>query len=79
MTKLSMPRICPRCKGPMIPESDWYGQYSTCLYCGYVHEAVSTPPLEILEEELDGSQRQKRRQPAHYKSRISVLNVQEDS
>jgi hypothetical protein len=53
----------------MIPERDWYGEYSTCLSCGYVHEAVSTPPIELLEEEANG-QRQRRRQPSHGKIRL---------
>ena len=60
MTQLALPRNCPRCRGSMIPERDWYGEYSTCLCCGYVHEAVSTPPIELLEEEENG-QRQRRR------------------
>jgi hypothetical protein len=53
----------------MIPERDWYGEYSTCLCCGYVHEAVSTPPIELLEEEENGH-RQRRRQPSHGKIRL---------
>ena len=40
MTQFALPKVCPRCRGAMIPERDWYGQYSTCLCCGYVHEAV---------------------------------------
>ena len=54
MTNVALPRVCPRCRGSMIPERDWYGQYSTCLCCGYVHEAVTTPPIELLEEEENG-------------------------
>jgi hypothetical protein len=53
----------------MIPERDWYGQYSTCLSCGYVHEAVAAPPIDILEEEENGT-RQRRRQPSHGKIRL---------
>ena len=55
----------------MIPERDWYGEYSTCLCCGYVHEAVSAPPIEMLEEEENASgHRQRRRQPSHGKIRL---------
>jgi len=57
----------------MIPERDWYGEFSTCLCCGYVHEAVSAPPIEMLEEEeaaASGGHRQRRRQPSHGKIRL---------
>jgi hypothetical protein len=57
----------------MIPERDWYGEYSTCLSCGYVHEAVSTPPIDLLDEEEStgsGGHRQRRRQPSHGKIRL---------
>ena len=66
--KFALPRNCPRCRGSMIPERDWYGEYSTCLSCGYVHEAVSSPPIDLMEEE-NGS-RQRRRQPSHGKIRL---------
>ncbi len=69
MTKMALPRVCPRCRGSMIPERDWYGEYSTCLCCGYVREAVSTPPIDLLEEETNGH-RQRRRQPSHGKIRL---------
>src|SRR3972149_4848145 len=41
----TLPRTCPRCRGSMIVERDWYRSYSTCLCCGYVHEGGSPPPL----------------------------------
>ena len=69
MTKIALPRTCPRCKGAMIPERDWYGEYSTCLCCGYVREAVSTPPIDLLMDEQNGH-RQRRRQPSHGKIRL---------
>lgn len=65
----ALPRTCPRCRGSMIVERDWYGAYSTCLCCGYVHEAVSTPPIDLLDEE-EGHPRQRRRQPSHGKLRL---------
>ena len=54
----------------MIPERDWYGEYCTCLCCGYVHEAVSAPSIELLEEETASGHRQRRRQPSHGKIRL---------
>jgi hypothetical protein len=54
----------------MIAERDWYGVYSSCLSCGYVHEAVSPPAIELLEEDEAGRVRQRRRQPSHGKLRL---------
>jgi DNA-directed RNA polymerase subunit M/transcription elongation factor TFIIS len=65
-----LPRVCPRCRGSMIAEKDWYGAYSSCLSCGYVHEAVSPPAIELLEEDESGRVRQRRRQPSHGKLRL---------
>ncbi len=65
----NLPRTCPRCRGSMIIERDWYGAYGTCLCCGYVHEAVTAPPIDLLEEE-EGHPRQRRRQPSHGKLRL---------
>ncbi len=65
----TLPRTCPRCRGSMIRERDWYGVYSTCLCCGYVHEAVSPPAIELLDQE-DGHTRQRRRPPSHGKIRL---------
>jgi DNA-directed RNA polymerase subunit M/transcription elongation factor TFIIS len=65
-----LPRVCPRCRGSMIAEKDWYGAYSSCLSCGYVHEAVSPPAIELLEEDENGRVRQRRRQPSHGKLRL---------
>ena len=72
MTRTVLTRACPRCRGSMIPERDWYGEYSTCLSCGFVREAVSTPPIDLLDEEetSNGGHRQRRRQPSHGKIRL---------
>ena len=66
------PVRCSRCsKGNMSPEYDEYGEFSTCLQCGYVYEHITSPPIDLLEEE-DGSGRpkQRRRQPSHGKIRL---------
>jgi len=57
------PQTCPRCRGTMLPERDLYGEYSTCLSCGYVHEAVTSPPIDLLEKESD--LRERGRQSPH--------------
>ena len=66
----TLPRVCPRCKGSMIAERDWYGAYSTCICCGHVHEAVSSPAIDLMLEAEAGGGRQRRRQPSHGKLRL---------
>jgi len=69
-TQVTLPRVCPRCKGSMIAERDWYGSYSTCICCGHVHEAVSSPAIDLMLEDESGNARQRRRQPSHGKLRL---------
>lgn len=64
------PKNCPRCRGIMILERDWYGSYGTCLTCGFVHEVLSSPPIDLQLENEDGSTRQRRRQPSHGRLRL---------
>jgi ribosomal protein S27AE len=61
----SLPRVCPRCRGKMMAETDWYGTYSSCISCGYVHEQLSPPAIELLEEDESGRIKQRRRHPSH--------------
>ena len=63
------PRSCPRCRGAMIMERDWYGSYSSCLSCGFVHEMLSSPPID-LDAESSRPERQRRRQPSHGRLRL---------
>jgi len=66
----ALPKICPRCTGSMIIERDWYGSFSTCICCGYVREAVSSPAIDLMLEDEEGHGRQRRRQPSHGKLRL---------
>ena len=63
------PRNCPRCRGTMIMERDWYGAYGTCIACGFVHEVLSSPPIDLAQEELRPG-RQRRREPSHGRLRL---------
>jgi len=65
----SLPRSCPRCAGRLVHARDPYGGYSSCLCCGFVHEWVSGPAID-LPADGDGSGRQRRRQPSHGKQRL---------
>lgn len=64
------PKNCPRCRGSMIPERDWYGAYSTCIACGFVHEVLSSPPIDLPGANDGIGARQRRRQPSHGKLRL---------
>jgi hypothetical protein len=66
----TLPRVGARCSGSMTIERDWYGSYSTCICCGYVREAVSSPAIDLMLEDEEGSGRQRRRQPSHGKLRL---------
>ncbi len=53
----------------MVNERDLYGAYSSCICCGYVHEWVTSPAID-LPTETEGPTRQRRRQPSHGKLRL---------
>ncbi len=64
------PRHCPRCRGLIIVEDDWYGTFGTCVACGYVHETERADPKDLLAEEQLAAGKQRRRQPSHGKLRL---------
>ena len=68
MTALSasLPRTCPRCTGRLLHGRDAYGRYSSCVTCGFAHEWVAGPAIELPEE---GTGR-RRREPTHGKLRL---------
>ena len=39
---------CPRCRSLMIPESDYWGEYRTCICCGY--QSYPEPPNYTSEK-----------------------------
>jgi len=64
-TTAALLRSCPRCAGRLFHGRDPYGGYSSCVCCGFVHEWVAGPAIE-LPREPDGGRR-RRRQPSHGK------------
>jgi len=54
----------------MIRERDWYGSYGTCIACGFVHEVLSSPPIDLPADDADRPTRQRRREPSHGKLRL---------
>ena len=65
----SLPRSCPRCRGRLFHGRDPYGGYSSCVCCGFVHEWVAGPAVD-LPTDGDGPGRQRRREPSHGKQRL---------
>lgn len=66
----NIPRTCPRCRGSIVVERDFYSTYGTCLSCGYTHETRTVPLLTIEQEEEEGGEKQRRRQPSHGSLRL---------
>jgi hypothetical protein len=65
MLTVPLPRSCPRCRGRLFHTGDVYGEYSSCWGCGFVHEWLRDPALQ-LPDESDGVRR-RRRAPSHGK------------
>jgi hypothetical protein len=63
---VSLPRSCPRCAGRLFHGRDPYGGYSSCVACGFVHEWVSGPSIDLPEDGIG----RRRREPTHGKLRL---------
>ena len=48
---------CPRCKGPVIIDRDYYGRYEQCLYCGYLRDIEIIAPTGWSLSALDGTEK----------------------
>ena len=40
--------VCPRCRGKMMHDRDAYGEYGSCINCGY-HQSVVVGLVEEVE------------------------------
>ena len=68
MTQSVFPKVCPRCKGSMIPERDWYGEFATCFVCGYVYEPTlydTRQEVDQVEQDKEDGKRERGRRPSH--------------
>lgn len=36
-------KACPKCRGDMLPESDFSGEYRHCLQCGMLEDVAREP------------------------------------
>ena len=46
-------KSCPRCNGDVNEERDWYGEYESCLQCGWVKDTSDAPLSSSLQQSLD--------------------------
>ena len=46
-------KSCPRCKGDVSVDRDWYGEYASCLQCGWSKDSASDPFSEALRVKLE--------------------------
>ena len=60
MSTASLPRSCPRCTGRLFHTHDVYGGYSSCMACGFVHEWVTGPAIELS----DATSGRRKREPS---------------
>jgi hypothetical protein len=54
----AQPTQCPRCRGRMLAENDYYGAFGTCMTCGYVSESRDVPPEDMLAVERSAAEQQ---------------------
>lgn len=45
-------KSCPRCKGDVNVDRDWYGDYESCLQCGWSKDTSGEPLSEALKLSL---------------------------
>lgn len=42
-------KACPRCKGDLVDGGDQFGQYVSCLQCGFMRDAPQRPIGQLRE------------------------------
>ena len=62
MIRTGAPPLCPRCHGRLFTSRDRHGAYWSCFACGFVHELISGPAIDLLTQPEPG---QRRREPSH--------------
>lgn len=46
-------KSCPRCNGDVNVDSDWYGDYQSCLQCGWSKDTSDEPLSASLKLSLE--------------------------
>lgn len=42
-------KSCPRCQGDVHKTGDWFGEYMTCLQCGWSKDIAADPTSRLAE------------------------------
>ena len=62
MPRTSAPQLCPRCRGRLFTDRDRHGVYRSCFACGFVHELVKGPAIDLPADPAPG---RRHRDPSH--------------
>ncbi len=46
-------KSCPRCKGDVYVDSDWFGAFESCLQCGWSKDTSEGPLTSTVKLSLD--------------------------
>ena len=46
-------KACPRCKGDVRLEDDYYGWYEQCIQCGYIHDLEAIDLVQRQNYQMD--------------------------
>lgn len=63
LTRSKLPAVCPRDRGTMLPtQRDQYGEFRTCLSCGYCINRTVGPPMSKQPQRVGIQPRRLRKQ-----------------
>ena len=46
-------KSCPRCRGDVNVDRDWYGEYESCLQCGWSKDTSGQPMSSYSKLSID--------------------------
>lgn len=55
-------KSCPRCKGDVMVEHDYYGWYEQCMQCGHISDlpdVMAVPPETYIPAKYEREKRRK--------------------
>lgn len=50
-------KCCPKCKGDVLLDKDYYGWYEQCLQCGYLRDLETIIQVEQQPERMEKKRR----------------------
>jgi DNA-directed RNA polymerase subunit M/transcription elongation factor TFIIS len=45
-------KACPKCRGDMLPERDFSGEYRHCLQCGLLEDITPAPATAVAQASI---------------------------